>query len=268
MGDLGVQITARTVPVWGSRLDMTVQVAGSGPPLVFLHGAGWMMWDHFLEKLTEDYTVHAPLVPGTEPGKPHEIGKVDDLWDLVLIYDETLRAFDIFPCPVIGQSFGGMLACELAAHFPSLVSRLVLLDPIGLWLDDHPVANWVAAAPDELPPLLFHQPDGDVARAMFTPPDDPDAAVAAIVSMTWATGCTSKFVWPVPDKGLAKRIHRIEAPTLVVWGKQDALVSSVLAAEFGRLIAQSRVEIIDQCGHIPQLEQPETTLRLVRDFLR
>ena len=83
----------------------------------------------------------------------------------------------------------------------------------------------------------------------------------------WAIGCTSKFVWPVPDKGLAKRLHRIEVPTLVVWGKQDALISSVYAAEFRRRIAGSRVEVIDQCGHIPQMEQLDQTLALVRDFL-
>ena len=102
---------------------------------------------------------------------------------------------------------------------------------------------------------------------MFTPPDDPDAAVAAIVGLTWAIGCTSKFVWPIPDKGLAKRIHRIAAPTLIIWGKQDALVSAAYAAEFGRLITDSRVEILDECGHIPQLEQLEQTMSLVREFL-
>jgi pimeloyl-ACP methyl ester carboxylesterase len=260
-------VAERTLPVWGQRLDMTVQVTGQGPPLVYLHAAGGMMWDPFLGELAASYTIHAPMVPGTVPGRPDEISKVDDLWDLVLVYEETLRALGISGAPVIGQSFGAMLACELAAHVPSLFSKLVLLDPIGLWLDDHPVANWVATAPEELPRLLFHQPDGDVARAVFTPPEDPEAAIAAIVGMTWATGCTAKFVWPVPDKGLRKRIHRIEAPTLVVWGKQDALISSAYAAEFGRLIPGSRVEVIDQCGHIPQLEQPEQTLSLVRDFL-
>ena len=206
-------------------------------------------------------------MPGTVPGKKEAIREVADLWDLVLVYEETIRALNLDRPPVVGQSFGGMLACELAAHFPALFSRLVLLDPIGLWLDDHPVANWVAAAPDQLPALLFHDPDGDAARAMFTPPEDPDAAVAAIVGLTWAIGCTSKFVWPIPDKGLAKRIHRIVAPTLVIWGKQDALVSVAYAAEFGRLIADSRVEILDECGHIPQLEQPEQTMSLVSEFL-
>ena len=92
--------------------------------------------------------------------------------------------------------------------------KLVLLAPVGLWLDEHPVTNWVATAPQDFPALLFHRPDCDAAVAMFTPPDDPDAAIAGIVATVWATGCTSKFLWPVPDKGLSKRIHRITAPTL------------------------------------------------------
>jgi pimeloyl-ACP methyl ester carboxylesterase len=261
------EINERVLPVWGERLNMTVQVAGDGPPLVYLHAAGGMMWDPFLGLLAESYTIYAPLVPGTVPGKPHEISKVDDLWDLVLIYDETIRALGLEGSPVIGQSFGGMVALELAAHFPTLFGRVVVLDPIGLWLDAHPVANWVATAPEELPSLLFHEPEGGIARAMFALPADPEAAIAAIVGMTWSTGCTSKFVWPVPDKGLAKRLHRIVAPTLVIWGKQDALISSEYAPEFGKLIPESRVEIVDQCGHIPQLEQPEQTMSLVNDFL-
>ena len=122
-------------------------------------------------------TIHAPQVPGTTPGKPEAIREVDDLWDLVLVYEEAIRALGLERPAVIGQSFGGMLACELAATFPALFSRIVLLDPIGLWLDEHPVANWVAAAPEELPALLFHDPGCEAARAAMTPPADPDAAL-------------------------------------------------------------------------------------------
>lgn len=260
-------IAERPVPVWGNRLDITVQIAGQGPPLLYLHAAAGMVWDPFLARLAERFTIHAPLVPGTAPGRPDDIAKVDDLWDLVLIYDDMLRALDLGTVPIVGQSFGGMLACELAAFNSSRVSQLVLLDPIGLWLDDHPVANWVATAPADIPGLLLHQPHSEAARAVFAPPDDPEAAIAAIVATVWAIGCTSKFVWPLPDQGLAKRIHRIEAPTLVIWGEQDRLISSAYAAEFGRLIRNSRVEVIDDCGHIPQIEQLEQTLQLVGDFL-
>jgi pimeloyl-ACP methyl ester carboxylesterase len=262
-----MKIRERTVSVWGGRLDMTVQVAGDGPPLVYLHGAGGMVWDPFVHALAASYTVYAPLVPGTVPGNKQAISEVADLWALVLVYEETITALNLDRPTIVGQSFGGMLGCELAAHNPSLCSRLVILAPIGLWLDEHPVSNWVATAPDRLPALLLHDPDGEVGRAMFTPPDDPDAAIAMIVGMVWAMGCTSKFVWPIPDKGLATRIHRIVAPTLVVWGRQDALVSAAYAGEFGRLIAGSKVEVLDECGHIPQLEQFELTLSLVSEFL-
>jgi pimeloyl-ACP methyl ester carboxylesterase len=264
---VGLEIEQRSVPVWGGRIELGVQVAGSGPPLVYLHPAAGLAWDPFLARLAEERTVYAPQVPGTTPGRAEQIHELDDLWDLVLVYEEAIRRLDLERPPVIGQSFGGMLACELAAGYPELFAKLVALDPIGLWRDDAPVANWVAAAPDELPALLFHDPAGEAARAALTLPADPDAAASAIAALSWAIGCTAKFVWPIPDKGLAKRLHRIETPTLVIWGRDDSLVPVAYAQEFGRRIAGSRVEVIDDCGHIPQLEQPEKTFALVSEFL-
>jgi pimeloyl-ACP methyl ester carboxylesterase len=264
---LGIQIDERVVPVWEGRLELGVQVAGTGPPLVYLHPAAGLAWDPFLERLAERYTVYAPQVPGTTAGRPDAIRTVDDLWDLVLVYEEAFRALGLDRPHVIGQSFGGMLACELAAVYPQLFERLVLLAPAGLWRDDVPVANWVAAAPEDLPALLFHDPHGEAARAALTPPQDPDAMAAAIAALSWAIGCTAKFVWPIPDKGLAKRLHRIAVPTLVIWGRQDRLIPVAYAEEFGRRIAGSRVEVLDDCGHIPQLEQLEQTYALVSSFL-
>src|SRR4029453_1756129 len=107
-----MNITERVVPVWGSRLEMIVQVAGDGPPLLYLHGAGGMFWDPFLERLSTEFTIYAPLVPGTVPHMKEAIREVADLWDLVLVYEETIRALNLDRPPVIGQSFGGMLACE------------------------------------------------------------------------------------------------------------------------------------------------------------
>jgi pimeloyl-ACP methyl ester carboxylesterase len=246
---------------------MRVKVAGSGPDVVYLHAAGGPTWDAFLERLAEAYTVYAPEVPGTSAGDPGAIREVDDLWDLVLIYEEAVRALGLERPAALGPSFGGMLGCELAAGFPALFSRLVVMDPIGLWLDDAPVVNWLVASPEELPALLFRDPEGDAARSVLAPPADPAEAPAAMARTVWSMGCTAKFVWPVPDKGLAKRLHRIEIPSLVIWGKQDRLVPVVYAEEFGRRIAGSRVEIIDECGHAPEIEQLEATVALVSEFL-
>ena len=75
-------------------------------------------------------------------------------------------------------------------------------------------------------------------------------------------------MWPIPDKGLRKRLHRIAAPTLIVWGRQDGLVSSVYAKEFGDRIASARVELIDKAAHVPHLEQLTTVATLVQEFLK
>ena len=264
----GNGLRERAVEVWGGRLAIRVKTVGAGPPLVYFHPAAGLHFDPFLEALSAEYTVIAPEHPGTGEGDPDAIHAVDDLWDLVLIYEEALRALDLEgPVVAIGQSFGGMMAAELAAHAPDLFQRLVLLAPIGLWREDLPIANWIMTPPEALPALLFRDPQCPAARAMFTPPDDPGEALAATAGLIWALGCTGKFVWPIPDRGLAKRLHRVAAPTLIVWGEDDALIPSAYAREFGSRIAGSRVEILPDCGHIPQLERGAETLEMVRGFL-
>lgn len=255
------------VPVGGGRLDLRVQIRGSGPPLVFLHPASGLAWDPFLDDLAGQRTVYAPLVPGTSPADPDAIDEVRDLWELVLLEQEALLALGLEGADLVGSSFGGMLACELQAAFPGMFGKLVLLDPIGLWRDDAPVANWMMTAPADLPALLFADPSSEAAQATFALPEDHAAMADAIAAMTWAMGCTAKFVWPVPDRGLARRLHRVTAPTLVIWGAQDALVPVVYAEEFGNRIAGARVEVLEGCGHVPQAERREETLALVREFL-
>ncbi len=260
--------TERTVKVWNGRITMHFKVIGTGTPLIYLHPAAGLAWDPFLDALSKTHTIYSPEIPGTSSGDPQAIHEVDDLWDLVLIYEEAIRRLDLATPPIaVGQSFGGMLAAELAAHFPNLFAKLVLLDPIGLWRQDAPLANWIAAPPTELPALLFKDPGSPAAQAMLALPDDPDKAVAAQAALIWALGCTGKFVWPIPERGLHKRLHRISVPTLIVWGENDRLNPVVYAQEFGQAIAGSRVETIANCGHIPQVEQTDITLKLVNDFL-
>ena len=186
----------------------------------------------------------------------------------MLLEQEALAALGLLGADLVGSSFGGMLACELQATFPGMFGKLVVLDPIGLWRDDTPgreLAHGRPAGPSRR--MLFADPSSPGAQAMFTLPEDHAQMADAIAAMTWAMGCTAKFVWPVPDRGLDRRLHRITAPTLVIWGKEDALVSSVYAEEFGSRIAGARVEVLEGCGHVPQVEKQAETLALVRGFL-
>ena len=259
----------RTVSVWQDRVPLRVHVKGTGPALVYFHGPWGLTWGAFLDALAESFTVYAPEHPGTTPDLPDVIYEIDTLWDLVLCYDELLDQLGLPEVVLAGHSFGAMVACEIAAQRPARVRRMALLDPIGLWRDDAPVTNWMLVGPQELPEYVFRDPAGDAAKALFAIPDDPEASAQARTRLTWAMGSTGKFIWPIPDKGLKKRIHRIAAtPTLLVWGEDDRLVPRVYADELARRLGQTRTEIVKEAGHAPHLERPEATSRVVIEFLK
>ena len=254
----------RTVPVWQDRVKLRVHSKGSGPALVYFHGPWGLVWDPFLDALARDYTVYAPEHPGTSPGAPDDIYHLDNLWDLVLCYDELLDALGVDQAVLVGHSFGGMVACELAATSPRRARQLVVIDPIGFWREGEPVVNWAEVDLPDVRRRLFRDPDGDAATRLFGNPDDAEARVR----VTWAMGCTGKFIWPIPDKGLKKRIHRVKAPTLVVWGKEDSFVPPVYADEFTRRIAGARLHTVEGTSHAPHLEQPDAVARVIRDFAK
>jgi pimeloyl-ACP methyl ester carboxylesterase len=259
---------SQSVAVWQGRVPFRVHIKGAGPAVVFFHGPWGLTWGPFLDALAGQFTVYAPEHPGTTPGEPDAIRQVDTLWDLVLCYDELLERLRLRDVMLAGHSFGAMVACEVAALYPPRVKRLVLIDPIGLWQDDAPVINWMLLGPQEMPAHVFQRPDGPAAQALFSAPEDPEQGALARTRLTWAMGTTGKFIWPIPDKGLKKRIHRVTSPTLLVWGEGDRLVPRAYAKEFSGRLGDTRLEVVPGAGHAPHLEQPEATARVVQAFLK
>jgi pimeloyl-ACP methyl ester carboxylesterase len=258
-----------TVEVWDSRLRLHVKVAGDGPPLLFFHPLPGLAWPPLLDQLAQGRTVYAPEHPGTSPGDPQAIGQVQTFGELLLVYEEMIRTLGLERPAALGESFGGMVAADLAATFPRLFSKLVLLAPMGLWRDDAPIPlmEMVSGPPEEAPKYLFAHPGSEAARAARALPEDPEQIPKAIAQSTWNVGCTTKFAWPIADHGLGRRLHRIQVPTLVVWGREDALVPVAYAKEFGSRIAGSRVEVIDDCGHAIPAEQPERSWTAISRFI-
>jgi pimeloyl-ACP methyl ester carboxylesterase len=156
-----------------------------------------------------------------------------------------------------------MVAAEYAATFRDRVGKLVLIDAMGLWHDDAPVADHLLVSPQKLVKLLFHDPTKPEVAAKLAMPSDREAMDAAIVDRFGALASTSHFIHPIPERGLKRRLRRIKAETLVIWGVQDALVPPSHAAEFAALIPNARVEMIQAAGHVPQIEQR----RVVSDHL-
>ena len=263
-----VTVEERFPAIRGGSLNPKVMTAGDGPPVVFLHGAGGLRWDGFLDDLSSEFSVYAPLHPGLHD--PDDINKLDTLWDLVLYHYELFDALGLESPAVIGHSYGGMLAAELASTNPGRVSKLALMNPVGFWLEEHPVLDWTIMEPEALVQAVFADPESDFAKAFLVEPEDEEKLKQFHIARTWAIACTSKFTWPIPDRGLKNRIHRVSAPALVLWGKQDRLVPPEYAQEFANRLTNTtvRTEVLDGAGHIPQMEQRARVTGIMKEFLR
>ena len=243
----------------------TVFRGGSGSPVVWLHAANGIDDAHpLVNELQRRYSVVAPLAPGFTDLA--ELDDVADIHELAMHYDDVLEALGLDGATVIGHSFGGMIAAELAAHYPKRVSRLVLIAPVGLWNDEYPVIDIFAVPLPELPNVLFADP------AFIPPPPQPGAAeeeldVEALITLARGMTSVAKFMWPIPDRGLARRLDRITAPTLVVFGAEDAIVPASYADDFVAGIADARKAIVPGAGHMVPVERPEETLGAIEAFL-
>jgi pimeloyl-ACP methyl ester carboxylesterase len=103
---------------------------------------------------------------------------------------------------------------------------------------------------------------------MMTLPEDEQAQLEAYLLRQQHLASAGKFLWPIPDKGLKKRIHRIHAPTLVLWGQSDGLVPVVYAQALHQRIPASQVTIMPRCGHMPMYEDPKGFVSAVTAFLQ
>jgi pimeloyl-ACP methyl ester carboxylesterase len=258
----------RRLKLWQDRILTDVEISGNGPPLVWLHGPWGLNKDRsFVEQLADGNTVYAPRFPGTTKGDPDSVHALVGWYDLAVYHGELFDKLGLSAPAIAGHSFGALLGAEIAAATPRSVSKLVLIDPVGLWRDDKPVRNWMVIPEKERRATLFANPDGDAAKAFYALPSDPDARLDSLSQMVWSQACTGKFVWPIADRGFSRRAHRVSAPTLIVWGKDDRIIAHDYAQEFAKRIAGAKVAMIDGAGHLPHLEQAGPVTKAVRSFL-
>ena len=260
------QHVERMLPLRNSQFNVQLVEGGAGPNLVFLHGAGGFTgWTSFLDQLAENYHVYAPAHPGM--AKTDGLENLDDLWDLTLFYEELLQELGLEQTYVMGHSYGGMVAAELSAQCPTRVSRLVLVASLGLWLEDTPIPDFFVLTPSESAGLIWHDPQSEFAKAYSTVPEDPQEKMEANLDRTRTLAAAGKFIWPIPDKGLAKRAHRITMPTLLIWGDSDGIVPPAYGNAFQEMLSNASLKIVKNCGHLPQLECSDEFLSLVFSFL-
>ena len=237
---------------------------GSGQPLMFLHGAGGVTADDpFLAKLAESFHVYAPMLPGY--GDSEECHELRDMLDITLHYWDVVEALGLKDPILVGHSMGGMIAAEMAAIAPHDVTRLGLICPAGLWLDDHPIVDMFSTLPYEMPALLFH--DAVAGAAMLTAGrnvEDPGFLQTYLVQNARQLGMAGRILFPIPDRGLSQRMYRIKAKTILVWGDSDKLIPPVYAQEFKRRITGAQLVSIPEAGHMVALEKTKETVAAIQ----
>ena len=236
---------------------------GSGEPLVYLHGAGGMTPDDpILAELARSFHVYAPYLPGY--GETEECGSLRDMLDFALHGWDVVEALGLKNPILVGHSMGGMIAAEMAALAPNDVSRLVLICPAGLWLDDHPIVDMFSLLPYEMPKYLFHDPEaGAKLLTSGLKLDDPKFLQDYLVRNARQLGMAGKLLFPIPERGLAERLYRVKARTVIVWGESDRMIPPVYGPAFQSAIAGATLVNVPEAGHLVIAEKPAEVARAV-----
>lgn len=238
---------------------------GEGNRLFYLAGvAGLPRWTRFLDKLAEKRRVVVPSLPGFPGGEGHDV--LDSHLDWVTAALDLLEAAGAQSgADVIGASLGGSIAAEVAAMSPSLVRRLVLIAPFGLYDADAPPADIWAQRPGMQPSLLCKK--ADTYTEFTSPPDGVDPGEWTVV-MTRALEASARILWPLGDTRLIRRLHRVRADTLIVWGDEDQVLPPSYAEHFGHEIAgRAAVAVIPGAGHLADLDNPELAAQFISGFV-
>lgn len=259
--------TARTRSIRGGLFETHVRESGTGAPVLYLHGAEGPLagWPQFVSTLAGQYRVVAPDLPGFGQSSGGE--QLTDVLDLSVYLLDLLDDLGLERAAFVGHDLGGMAAAELAAVAGNRVSALALIAQFGLWADDDPTLDFYATPRDTLAPLAWHNAASPAATAVLAPPEDDEEARLASLLRNQNLATSTRFLWPIPDRGLKRRIHRIACPTLLLWGESDRVVPASYGPRWQPLIPGSRLVTVGGAGHFPMLERPGLTAQAVSEFL-
>jgi pimeloyl-ACP methyl ester carboxylesterase len=234
---------------------------GVGSPLLFLHGAnGAGRWLPFMAELAKTFDVIVPEHPGY--GRSDTPEWLDNVGDLANFYLSFMKKLGLEKVTLVGTSMGGWIASEIAVRDPSRIEKLVLVAPAGLRVKGVPVSDLFLWTAEQTTRNLFHSTEL-AERMLAMPLSEADVDIGVKNRVT-----TARLAWSprLYSADLEKWIHRIDLPTLILWGKQDALIPSVYADKFHELIKNSSVKIFDNCGHLPHAEKSPEFVAAIRQF--
>jgi pimeloyl-ACP methyl ester carboxylesterase len=243
---------------------VTLQVVhrGKGAPLLLLHGGdGPQDRLPFFKRLTERFAVTAPIHPGFAGSTIPE--HFDSIEDLVYLYLDLLDVLDLRNIVLVGFSMGGWTAAEIAVRNTSRLSKLVLVDAVGVKPGDREardIADIFGMSGPEVTQLMFHDPSRASNPATMA---DEQVTVLAADRIAHAM-----YTWDpyMHNPKLRYRLHRIDVPTLLIWGASDRVVPVAYAEAYRALIPSAKLVVIPKAGHLPHVEQPDLLLEHILSF--
>ena len=256
--------TEETVTLAGSRVQLVK--GGSGEPLLLLHDEmGHHAWLRHHEALSRGRTLYVPSHPGY--GASEHLAWIRSVRDMAGWYVEALDDLGLGAVDVVGLSLGGWLAAEMAAMCPQHFRKLVLVASPGILPPSGEVYDMFLSTAQEYMTDAVLDPAATPEFSQVCPEDPTSEQVEA-----WevARQQSSLLAWKpyMYDPALPHLLRRAgRVPTMIVWGKQDPIVPLSVGEAYHRAIAGSRLEVLDGCGHRPELERPDEFVRVVEEFL-
>lgn len=234
---------------------------GAGEPLVFLHGAGGHTgWMGFLDNLAQRFAVFAPEHPGF--GQSDDPPWLDDIADLAYFHLDLLRALNLERAHLVGTSLGGWVAAEMAVRSTARLASLTLVGAVGITANGKPIPD-IFRMPVEENLRRFYADPARAARRLH----DMAQVDMNVVAKNRATVARLAYRPRFHNPGLAKWLHRIDVPTLLLWGEKDGLVPPEFGEAYRALIPGARLVVLPDAGHAPFDEQKDAFLAAFLDFV-
>jgi len=270
-------------PTPTASVDLHYKTYGAGDPVLCLHGFGASLfsWRNFVTPLSQNYQLILIDLKGSgnSPKPPDSKYSTQDHADLIyrFILDHDLKNLTL-----VGNSFGGALSLLLAIMLlekePGRLRALVLIDP-GAYKQYIPLYLKLIGFPIIGAAAIYLTPARCMAKSVlklaYSDPKkitaDQIAAYAAPIAAPGGKHAlleTGKQIIPPNIDELVARYKEINVPTLIIWGRQDKIISPEAGTLLDQDMQNSTLKWIDQCGHVPQEERPEATVPLVLDFLQ
>ena len=255
--------TASTIAVRGCTIHVMRGGQGTGAPapLLLLHGASGAAWLPFMASLTEKCDIIVPEHPGF--GASDTPDWLDTIHDLAYFYLDFLDQLDLQRVHLVGISLGGWIAAELAVRDTSRLASLTLVDAAGIHVAGVPrIDPFLRTDEQRIRDFFYDQARADEMIARVLKPELETIAAKNRVA-------TARLAWQPRnhDPHLHKWLHRIDVPTLIVWGANDKLFPPEYAYAWHQRIPGSTAVIIPECGHVPHLEKPDVFVSELTQFI-